>query len=395
MAQVLYKKEIEDIKSSGYLKRNRNITDALIENFYNEILKDNEKKLLKLAFSNRVIQEDLDELLKIWDIEVKGSAKSLMLAYIMKMHPDMKFTAYEEPRLQGLLKFYRYKNLDIISHYGKICRALNNAGITPLILKGGAMKYLRPELPRVMGDIDILVPEKDFMKSANVASELGYTYSKVDIHAIDLHKPNTDEGVLDIHKFIYMETRKEKNFLSSLYKRARLENVFGTQSFVPSNEDLMFIALVNLAKNLRNKTSQAGLIFTLFDCKYLQETKPDFDWNIIKENAIKTGTEVQLNFAMKFLMKIADDIFPKSISESIFFEKETIEYSNMVMFNRFYMEDLRSKCRSLKLGSIFTDWDVFKNYIRLKPKYFLLKQLIKHPKLIEFCIKDLDKTYES
>ena len=127
----------------------------------------------------------------------------------------------------------------------------------------------------------------------------------------------------------------------------------------------------------------------------MQETKPDFDWNIIKENAIKTGTEVQLNFAMKFLMKIADDIFPKSISESIFFEKETIEYSNMVMFNRFYMEDLRSKCRSLKLGSIFTDWDVFKNYIRLKPKYFLLKQLIKHPKLIEFCIKDLDKTYES
>ena len=117
MEQVLYKKEIEEIKDSGYLRKDSTITDALIDNFYNSILKKDEKKILELAFSENMHQEDLDDLLKIWDIEVKGGAKSLMLAYIMKMHPEMKFTSYEEPRLKGLLNFYKFSNMGIISHY--------------------------------------------------------------------------------------------------------------------------------------------------------------------------------------------------------------------------------------------------------------------------------------
>lgn len=39
MEQVLYKKEIEEIKDSGYLRKDSTITDALIDNFYNSILK--------------------------------------------------------------------------------------------------------------------------------------------------------------------------------------------------------------------------------------------------------------------------------------------------------------------------------------------------------------------
>ena len=68
--KLLYKSEIEDIKKSGYLKSDISITDALIENFYEEILTLEEKKLLKLAFKNNPSQEELDEVLKLWDIEV-------------------------------------------------------------------------------------------------------------------------------------------------------------------------------------------------------------------------------------------------------------------------------------------------------------------------------------
>ena len=78
--KLLYKSEIEDIKKSGYLKSDISITDALIENFYEEILTLEEKKLLKLAFKNNPSQEELDEVLKLWDIEVKGANKSLLLS---------------------------------------------------------------------------------------------------------------------------------------------------------------------------------------------------------------------------------------------------------------------------------------------------------------------------
>lgn len=390
--QVLWKKEIEEIKNSGYLSGKVSITDALIENFYNEILTSAEKELLHLAFTKNPSQEDLDNLLQEWDIEVKGGTKSLMLAYFMKRHPELKFTSYEEPRLKGLLNFYRFHNLKTIAHFTKIGRELNKADITPMILKGGAMKYLRQDLPRVMSDIDILVPEKDFMRSAELAAPLGYWWEKVDIHSIDLHPNGTENGAVDLHRFIYMNTGHEKNLLNGLFKRAEEKNIFGVKALLPSYEDLVFITLVNLARNLRDKTSQAGLLYSLFDCKFLLESKPDFDWEIVKENARKTKTEVQMNFAIKFIEKISADILPKELQENKLFEKETNEYSNMVMYNRFYLENLRTKCRAMKFGELFKHPSLIGEYILLKPKYALLKSIRKHPKLIEFFIKDLKNT---
>lgn len=387
--QVLWKKEIEEIKDSGYLRNDISITDALIENFFNEILYPTDKALLQLAFSKNPTQEDLDNLLKDFDIEVKGGSKSLMLSYFMKRHPELNFTAYEGPRLKGLLNFFRFKNLKTIAHFTKIGRELNKNGITPMILKGGAMKFLRPDLPRVMSDIDILVPEKNLLKCAKLAEPLGYWWEKVDIHAIDLHPNGSEEGALDVHKFIYMETGFEKVLLKGLYKRARNVNAFGVNALIPSNEDLLFISLVNLARNLRNKTSQAGLLFTLFDCKFLMESKPDFDWEIVIENAKKTKTEVQMNFAIKFIEKISAEVLPNEIKNDKLFEKETKEYSNMVMYNRFYLEDIRTKCRAMKIGDLINNPREIIDYVSFKPKYFMLKLIRKHPKLIEIFIKDL------
>ena len=186
-----------------------------------------------------------------------------------------------------------------------------------------------------------------------------------------------------------METGHEKSLLKGLYKRARKIVAFGVNALIPSNEDLLFISLVNLARNLRNKTSQAGLLYTLFDCKYLMESKPDFDWDIVRENARKTHTEIQMNFAMKFIEKISPDVLPEEIKHDKLFEKETNEYSNMVMYNRFYLEDLRTKCRAMKVGNLLKNPEQIPEYLALKPKYFLLKRIRKHPKLIELFIKDL------
>lgn len=391
MTQVLWNKEIEQISSSGYLNEKISITDALIENFYNEILKDEEKTLLKLVFSKNPSQKDLDKLLEKWDIEVKGANKSLMLSYFMKRHPHLQFTNYEGPRLAGLFNYLRFSNLKVIGHYKKIGKALNQAGIIPIIIKGGVMKYLRPEYPRVMGDIDIVVPEKDFMKSAQVAVGIGYEYKKAEPHSIDIHEKGSEAGTMDIHRYINMDTGYERKFLDGLFKRAHEEDVFGIKTLVPCFEDLMFISLVNLARNLRDKTSQAGLLYTVFDCKFFLENKQNFDWKIVKENATKTRTEVQINFAMKFIQKISADILP----DNLYFEKETNDYSNMVMFNRFYLEDIRTECRAMKIKDLFKNPKMLGKYILLKPKYQLLKGLKKHPRLIEIFIKDLKtKTYD-
>ena len=94
---------------------------------------------------------------------------------------------------------------------------------------------------------------------------------------------------------------------------------------------------------------------------------------IIKKNAQKTSTEIHINFAMKFINKISKDVFPENIQKNMLFEKMTNDYSNNVMFKRFYLEDLRTKCRAMKFQDLFKNPEMLKDYLTLKPKYQLLK----------------------
>ena len=74
-----------------------------------------------------------------------------------------------------------------------------------MILKGGAMKCIHNEFPRVMGDIDILVKEKDYEKAGHIAEEIGYR-CEWDIHSVDIHPKDSEEGIMDIHRYILMNT---------------------------------------------------------------------------------------------------------------------------------------------------------------------------------------------
>lgn len=387
---VLQKKEVEEIKETGYLGKNISITDALIENFYHQILKPEEKRLLEMTFEKNPSQEELDILLKNWDIEAKQNNKNLLLAYFMKYHPELTFTQYEGPRLKGLLKFFRFQNLQLVAKFSQYGKILNQHGIVPLIFKGGLMRHLRPELPRVMGDVDLLVPEKDYEKGIRLGVDLGWEYQKETPHSVDFHEKGSDAGLVDLHKLIQMDTGKETEFLEGLFERAHEENVFGVKCLVPCYEDLMFIVLSNLARNLREKTSRGGLMYALFDCKFFLEQKPDFDWKIFKENARMTGSEIHMNFSMKFINKISENILPEKIRNAVVFEKETNDYSNIVMYNRFYLDDIRTKCRAMKIKEVIFQPEKWLDYLLLKPKYVFLKCFKTHPRIIEILLKDYE-----
>lgn len=122
----------------------------IVDFFYDELVSKEDQRLIDFAFAKDIDQLRLDEFLKEWDIERFGESKSMMLSYVMKANPDLKFSQYEKPRLEGLLKYHRFNNLRLISHYVKIVRALNQKNIESMIFKGGAMKHIRPELSRAI-----------------------------------------------------------------------------------------------------------------------------------------------------------------------------------------------------------------------------------------------------
>ena len=91
-----------------------NIIEILIDGFKNELMSKNDQNLIKMAFCDNPTQNDLDTFLNKWDIEVAGGAKSLMLAYFMKLHSELNFPEYVGPRLKGLLNYYKFQNMKLI-----------------------------------------------------------------------------------------------------------------------------------------------------------------------------------------------------------------------------------------------------------------------------------------
>ncbi len=366
------------INTANFLRAYISNTDYIIDLFYTDLISKEDQQLLQIAFAERINQSELNQFLKNWDIEKFGGKKSLLLSYVMKTNPNLCFPDYEKPRLEGLLKFYRFHNLTLISHYHKIVKALNTENIFPLIFKGGAMKHLRPDLSRLMGDIDILISnEFELTKARKICEKLGYIEEIPDDHSIDLHLPNSKEGTVDMHRYIALETNYDKTFIQDLFARSQKEQVFKTQAFVPCFEDMLFLGMINLAKNLNNQTSLEGVLYSLFDFNYLIKSKPNFNWDLVLENIIKTKTHAPALLAIKFVNKIIPRTIPENLLEGKKVNKDFTKYCNRIIFHQFYYDNFRQNHKKLSLKNAVKNFENMKEFISKKPKYFFVKRIIR------------------
>ncbi len=355
-----------------------NILDIITDVFYNEIITKSDRLLLDFAFSKSLTQENLDLFLSEWDIEKAGSHKSLIVSYIAKMNGHLKFTPYEFPRLEGLLKFYRFKNLNLIAHYTKLGKAWNKEGIKPLVFKGGAMKFLRPDLPRTMGDIDVIVPNDSFMESAKIAKSIGYEYFQLaeDVDRVFcLQEIGKDADTLDVHSFFYIDSGKGKSYTQKLFSRASEVKVFGVDSFLPCHEDMLFILLINLAKNIRTFSSINGIIYNAFDCHYLVSANSNFDWSIVLENAKQTKSIVEVYLAMKFINKIMPNLLPVEKFTIHECNKEIEKYYFILRYYYEYIPKLLEKSNLYPKSTRNTNLSSFLKFWFIKPWYVIPNRL--------------------
>lgn len=331
-------------------------------------------ELVRLSLKNNPTQNDLNNLLDIWDIEVKGGSKSLLLSYIQKIHPKLCFDETVLPRIKGLLSFYRYNNIRLAAEYRNIVRTLNKNNIVPLIFKGGAIRHLRPALPRNMGDIDIVVRNEDFDKTTAIISDLGFTCMDSG-HSVDWHKSGNPLGLLDVHRYIPLRvsgtdksgTIAEQNYLNVLFSRAKEENVFGTRTLIPTHEDILFINIINLARNILNSTSLPNLIFSIYDCHFLQRDKPDFNWEIVFNNIENSKVHPEFGFAIHFMRNIAPETFSDSFYSTLSSNPQFFDFLPML-----YYQQKRAFRKKRK----------WKNYLSAKLIHSIAK-LAKKPKLLE------------
>ena len=383
---------INNLKTFSYVKDDVvGFFDKVIDTLYEGIISADEQKLIDLAFQKNLSQEQLDAFFKAWDIEAHGTETALLLSYVMKEHPQLTFNDYNAPRLSGVRNFFRFKNLELIAHFKKVMVELGKRGIVPMVIKGGAIKSLRPDLPRVMNDIDILVKnEQEYQTALQVVRDMGYVLYEPENgegHSTDVHFPEKNGAFLDIHCCMdfYIDNRDE--LTKVFFDRAQKQNVFGCECLVPAKEDMVFLSLFHLAKNLKQGACVEGIPYAAFDLAYL--TKDDFNWQIVFDDMHLTRTQVQIYMAINFMNKVFKDKF---------FEEEVTIDANDIARSGFYKDvfyakfvhEVKHRCKKLKLKQSLHSWADFKFYLKNEMWHLVTKNAYKSALLQRLFLRFLE-----
>lgn len=351
--------------------------DGFMVSIRKELMTDQDASLLRMTLAEHPSQEELDAFLAAWDLEVEGATKSLLMSYFLKAHPELHFPEYYGPRLRGLMDYFRFHNIKLIAQFKRIASRLAENGITVTMFKGGAMKHLRPTLSRKMSDIDVLVDEKDYKRAGKVISEMGYDISW-DEHSFDVHPHGSDEGVMDVHKFIPMLSGRESVVMGDIMARARDAVLFGVRGRILVEEDMVFSLLVNLSRNIMNNTSTGGILFTFIDVRYLVDSKEDFDWSVVAENARRSGSEEMLIFAIRFINSVVPGLIPEVL---ILSERQIMDIATKVRYRRHYLGPLQKRSHELGVMTVLRSPALIPDFLKVRPLYSFLKLFRSHPRL--------------
>ena len=251
-------------------------SDNKIATLSGEIFDDLEARMLRLAMSDGESHEDIESVLDGCGIGKKPFKTQIIAFNLFKSHPEIQISKETTLALMRAKVTCRERYLQILPHLLKILKTLDDREIRILLIKGGAMKAYRPDCPRWMADVDIVVPEDKYEEAVELSEKVGYKPLKR-LHSTDLKDPVSGQTFVDIHHYISTNTNKGYMLNDGLWKRAINIPVsfFPHHVLVPCPEDMMFISLVNFWKNVNDMTSEGSVASLFFDLKLLKEYKDD------------------------------------------------------------------------------------------------------------------------
>lgn len=357
------------------------VLEHLVNKLYRKYVSKSDRTLLNLVFAGRPTQKMVDDCMAACDIEALGAHKCILLSYLMHERPELTLSEYEAPRIRGLITYYRFANMKVLAHFSKIGKALNEAGIPMLLFKGGAMKLLRPDLPRVMNDVDVLIPAERMEEAVRIGEGLGYSHYKEDSrHGVDFHTET--ESAVDVHHSIFDPGHDFRYFHRRLFERAAPQNAFGVDVLLPCHEDLFFLVMANFTKNLREHSTLKGLYYALCDCRFLQHDKKNFDWNIVCEDAVSSDTELEIRFAGEFMNAIVPGIIA-DLDARLPASKDMEAFCNQMIFDEDYYLKRQKECQAIRVVELKNHpW----HYGSRIAKFLIMKKLRHNPAFVRWYL---------
>ncbi|MDR2056386.1 MAG: nucleotidyltransferase family protein [Desulfovibrio sp.] len=341
-----------------------------------------DRVLLNTVFADGPTQESLDECMRVCDIESLGAGKCILLSYLLHDHPELRLSDSDGPRVNGLITYFRFANMKVLAHFSKTGKAFNRAGIPMLLFKGAAMKVLRPDLSRPMGDVDVLVPKARMDEAVRICEGLGYLhYREESRHGVDFH--TEAESAVDVHHSLFDPPGDARAFQDNLFARAAPRRAFGVDFLLPCREDLCFLVMTNFTKNLREHTTLGGLYYALCDCRFLQKDKKDFDWAIVRKNAADSGKELEVRFAAEFMNAVVPGTVPDA-DRRLPAGRDMEDFCNRIVFEEEYLRKRQRACQAIRVVDLKNrPWHFGKRIL----KFLLMKKLRRVPAFVRWYLE--------
>lgn len=342
-------------------------------------LSQKEEYLLKLYVSKTVTKDEICRLLNDFDynIEKEELPFNLLLAHLFQNNPHIEMPKDIEPRLKGVLRWFQYRNISLLSVLKQLIAELNKKDIPVLLMKGSAMKVLEPDKSRMMADVDCAVSIENFDTAIKISEQTGFKISGIYKHDIEVRKNNIQK--IDIHKKIVKSDTDTRITDKKIFERAKQYNFYDSKVFIPDAEDMIFLLLANGYENIIYSQSFYKNVTWLLDTVYILKNNTNIDWNLVVANADETGTLAQIKIMLEMINRFFPDTVPNNIISSITISKQENKFfqsytKKHLFFNK--AQQLKEQVRRMVKGN--EKFDFFLT-TKLTLQFFYLKIIQKTP----------------
>ncbi len=342
-------------------------------------LSKKEEYLLKLYISETVTKDEVYYLFNNLDYNIEKETLSFnfLLANLFQNNPHIEIPKDIEPRLKGVLKWFRYRNILLMSGLKQLTVALNNNDIPVLFIKGAAMRILEPNRLRIMADVDCTVDADNFNKTIKVSESLGFNVNAVCDYATEIKRDSIQK--IDIHKNFIKNYKNTGKTGKKIFERAKQLDFYNSKIFIPNNEDMIFLLLINGYENIICSQDFYRTVSWLLDIIYIVKNNREINWQLVVFNAEETETLAQIKIMFEMVNYFLPDTIPGNIISSINVSKQDnknfLAYTKKLLFCC-KTQHLKEQVRDYIKGN--KNFDFFR-VTKLTIKFFYLKIIQKTP----------------
>lgn len=342
-------------------------------------LSPKEKILLNLYIKKVVTKEEIDHLLYDFDynIEKENLNFNFLLSLLFQNNPHIEIPKNIEPRLKGVLRWFQYRNISLLSGLKLLIVELNKQNIPVLLIKGAAMKILEPDKARMMADVDCAVGVDNLNKTVKISKELGFKINESYKHATEVRK--SDILKIDIHNKIVKSDTDTTITDKKIFERAKEYDFYGSKVLIPNTEDMIFLLLTNGYENILYSQPFYKNISWLLDVVYILKNNRNIDWNFVVVDAKETDTLAQVKIMFELINYFLPNTVPDNIISSIQISGQENKFFHAYTKKHLFFskaQQLKEQVRDMVKGN-----EKFNFFLALKltSRFFYLKIIQKTP----------------